>query len=94
MSVTFPTSTFESAVLSRIVNPQQGGWSPEAARAILTLALPDVDREKMNRLAAKAADGLLTTDEELEVEGYCQVCRLLDLLKARARVSLGQSSAA
>ena len=85
-------SSLESAILNRIVEPQQGRWPPEAAQAVLSLALSPEDREKMNGLAQKSAAGKLTTDEELEIESYRQVCRLVDLLKARARVSLAQSA--
>lgn len=94
MNTSASNSEFESAVLSRIVDPQRGSWPPEAAQAILSLTMPSNDRQKMDLLASKAANGTLTPDEELEIEGYRQVCRLLDLLKARARASLTQSSAA
>ena len=58
------------------------------ARGILSLTLSPADRERMNELAAKARDGSLGADEQLEIESYRQACRLLDLMKAKARVSL------
>ena len=42
----------------------------------------------MNELAAKSRDGTLGADEQLEIESYRQACRLLDLMKAKARLSL------
>jgi uncharacterized protein YnzC (UPF0291/DUF896 family) len=42
----------------------------------------------MNELAAKAREGSLGADEQLEIESYRQACRLLDLMKAKARLSL------
>ena len=42
----------------------------------------------MSELAAKARDGSLGVDEQLEIESYRQACRLLDLMKAKARLSL------
>jgi len=45
----------------------------------------------MNELAAKASDGALGADEQLEIESYRQACRLLDLMKAKARLSLKQT---
>ena|SRR5947209_863079 len=92
MSTALVSSDIESAILNRIIDPQQGRWPPEAARAILTLSLAPEDRERMNELAAKAVAGSLSIDEELEIEGYRHICRTLDLLKARARVSLAQPS--
>jgi hypothetical protein len=85
-------SAFEASILGRIVDAQLGGWSAEAARAILTLGLPAPDRQRIDELAGKSSSGILSPDEELEIDGYLHVCRLIDLLKARARVSLSQAS--
>jgi len=42
----------------------------------------------MNELAAKSREGPLSADEQLEIESYRQACRLLDLMKVKARLSL------
>jgi uncharacterized protein YnzC (UPF0291/DUF896 family) len=42
----------------------------------------------MNELASKSREGSLSADEQLEIESYRQACRLLDLMKAKARLSL------
>jgi hypothetical protein len=91
MATVVLNSAFEATILNRVVDPQQGGWPAEAAKAVLTLSLPAEDRERMNELAEKSSAGTLNPDEELQIEGYIHVCRLLDLLKARARVSLSNS---
>lgn len=52
------------------------------------MALSSTDRERMNELAARSRDGSLGSDEQLEIESYRQACRLLDLMKAKARLSL------
>jgi len=83
--------TPESAILARVVDPQAGRWPPEAAAAVLSLALPENDRDAMNALAAKSTAGTLTPDEELTLESYRQVCRRIDLLQARAHASLAQA---
>jgi hypothetical protein len=92
MTTAVLNSAFEASVLSRFVDPQQGGWPREAAQAVLTLSLPNEDRQRMNELAEKAAAGTLSPAEEVQIEGYMHVCRLIDLLKARARASLSQST--
>ena len=61
------------------------------AHGILSLTLSASDRDRMNELAARARDGSLGADELLEIESYRQACRLLDLMKARARLSLKQA---
>jgi len=81
----------EASILSRAIAPDSGTWAPGVAHGILSLTLSSSDRERMNELAAKARDGSLGTDELLEIESYRQACRLLDLMKAKARLSLKQA---
>ena len=81
----------EASILSRAIDPDSGTWAPNIAHGILSLALSAPDRERMNELAAKAREGSLGPDEQLEIESYRQACRLLDLMKAKARLSLKQA---
>ena len=81
----------EASILSRAIDPDGGTWTPAVAQGILSLALSAPDRERMNELAARSRDGSLGADEQLEIESYRQACRLLDLMKAKARVSLKQA---
>ena len=78
----------EASILSRAIDPNSGTWAPGVAQGILSLTLSSSDRDRMNELAVKARDGSLGTDEQLEIESYRQACRLLDLMKAKARLSL------
>lgn len=82
----------EAGILGRAIAPESGAWSPSIAQGILSLALSPTDRERMNELAAKSSAGTLNTDEQLEIESYRQACRLLDLMKAKARLSLKQAA--
>jgi len=81
----------EASILSRAIDADGGAWAPAVAHGILSLALSAADRDRMNELAAKSRDGSLGADEQLEIESYRQACRLLDLMKAKARVSLKQA---
>lgn len=92
MEAILTTSGQESTILGRAIDPQQGNWSPQVARAILSIALATRDQERMNQLAAKSNAGTLDCDEEVEIEAYRQAVRTLDLLKAKARISLQQAS--
>ena len=84
----------EASILSRAIDPDSGTWAPSVAQAILSLTLSPSDRERMNELAAKSRDGTLGADEQLEIESYRQACRLLDLMKAKARLSLKKAETA
>ncbi len=93
MSAVLLTADIESGILARVFDPANGTWSAEAAQAVLAISLPDADRNRMNELAAKARAGILEGDEELEIEGYRHVCRLLELIKAKSRAALKTSAA-
>jgi hypothetical protein len=78
----------EAAILSRVIDAEDGNLSAEAARAMLRMGFPAPDRARADLLAAKAGEGVLTDEEEAELEGYRQVGRLLELMKSKARRSL------
>ena len=83
----------ESAILSRIIEPENGDWSKEAAESILKLRFPSADTARMNELAGKARQGSLSADEQLETEGYMRAGRLVELLQSKARISLKRVAA-
>lgn len=78
----------EADILSRIIQPDQGTWSRDAAEAVLRFDFPPADRERMNALAAKARAGTLSPEEEAEWENYRRAGRALELLQSKARLSL------
>jgi hypothetical protein len=89
-----PTVTnSEAAILSRTLRPENGDLSADAAKSLLNLSLPDSDQRRAKDLAAKATDGSLTRPEELELDNYRAVGRLLELMKSKARLSLQKSQA-
>jgi hypothetical protein len=92
MSVALENS--EAAILSRIVSPENGNLSRDAAQSLLSITFPDSDRERMNELAERARGGSLVLEEEAELENYRHVGRLLEILKSKARLSLNKLSAA
>lgn len=82
------SETSEAAILSRIVRPESGTWSRDAAESILEFDFPSADLRRMNALAAKARQGNLSAAEESELENYRDAGRLLELLQSKARLSL------
>jgi hypothetical protein len=77
----------EAAIMTRLSGPDEPALSA-AAKGILALSFSLADKERMHALAAKARKGLLTSDEEAEVEAYSRVSSLLGILKSKARRAL------
>ncbi len=83
----------EVEIWSRAIRPEIGDLSPEAARELMRLRLADGDAERVRELSSKANAGSLDADEEKELDYYLNVGRALELLKAKARLSLRANSA-
>src|ERR1051326_8918076 len=86
------SETSEVAILSRVIRPDSGTWSREAAESILEFDFPPADVRRMNALAAKAREGTLSTAEKAKLQNYRDVGRLLELLQSKARLSLKRSN--
>jgi hypothetical protein len=78
----------EAAILSRVVRAEHDDLPPEAARSLLKLGFDDDDRARMHELAVKGQRASLSKAEDAELESYCRVARLLDLMHSKARRSL------
>jgi hypothetical protein len=78
----------EAAILTRLAGPDASLLSSEAAKGILTLGFHPTDKDRMHDLAAKSRAGLLTSDEQAEIEAYSRVSSLLGILKSKARRAL------
>jgi hypothetical protein len=83
-----------SAILDRIIEPQQGGFSPEHARYVLSLDFSVDEQARNAELAEKAQEGSLTADEQSELDNLLSVNALLIILQAKARNSLGKHNSA
>lgn len=60
----------EAAILSRVIQPDSGDWSPAAAEATLRIGFNETDRERMTALLEKAKAGELTNEESEAREHY------------------------
>lgn len=83
-----------ASILDRTIQPQAGTLPIPAARFILSLELGEEDRERLAQLAAKASANSLTLEEQVELESFRNVGRMLDLLKSKARISVKNAAAA
>ena len=81
-------SSSEAAIVGRLIKPDHGDFSPEAARDLLSLQFDEEDQARMRELSLKAQEGTLTASEQAEVENYRRVGYWLGILWSKARLSL------
>ena len=84
----------ETEIWNRTIRPEVGDLSAEAARELLRLRLSDDDVARVRELSGKANTGALAAEEAQELDHYLNVGRALEFLKAMARLSLRESTAA
>ncbi len=82
----------ETAILDRAIGPAEANWPDVTARSLLEISLSAADAQRRDELAEKARQGALSAEETVELQNYGHVGRLLELMKAKARVSLRRSS--
>jgi hypothetical protein len=78
----------EADILNEVVAPDRPGLSEEAARSILSLRFSDGARERIRELLEANNAGDIAAEQRAELEKYLRVGQFLDLLQAKARVSL------
>jgi len=83
----------EAGILSRVIQPEKGGWDKSVADAILSFSFSEEDRERMHALLDLAKSDELNEDQRQELASFHKAGRMLELMKARARISLQQSAA-
>lgn len=82
----------EAQILAQVVAPEKGVMPPALARSILDLRFNQDAVNRMNELAEKNRHDLLSDAERAELEKYQRVGNFLNLLQAKARLSLEQPS--
>lgn len=77
--------TTELSIWEAILRPHFGPMSPQTARTILDLSIPDSERARMRTLLAKAKAGTISRDESIDLDEYERTGNMLSILKAKAR---------
>ena len=77
----------EASILARVIVPNEPQMPPAVAAELLKWRFTDADQRQMSELAAKARQGDLTAEEQVELEGYERVSSFLGLVKSLARRS-------
>jgi hypothetical protein len=82
----------EAEIFIQAVAPQSATLSPEVARAVLALKFQEPALTRMRELLDQNNQGTLTPEAQALLEKYRRVGQFLDLLQAKARVSLKASA--
>ena len=78
----------DTAILSRLFDAAPADFSAEFARYVANLYFDSDDRERIHELSQKARDGELDESEQVEIDSYERVGHVLNILQAKARVRL------
>src|SRR5438132_11838105 len=72
-------------VLDRLLDPVTRCLTPEVARQLVALKADPQFQERLDTLADKCTEGLLTPDEREEYETYVRAIHIIAILQAKAR---------
>ena len=84
------TGSTEAAIIARMIHAEKADLPKDTAQAVLRLfSLDQADLDRMHILAVRNQDDALTPAEKAELESYLRVSYFIDLMHAKARLSLG-----
>ena len=75
-------------LLARSMDRVETAMSPEFARYFRDLQLSEEDRLALNNLAEKARRGTLSPAEQIDLDEYRRVGRLVELMKVKAEIAV------
>jgi len=78
----------ELDILADAITPGEGNLSHSVARSFLQWKFSDRAVTRMNKLARKNQAGTLSAKEQQELDNFMRVGSLIDLIQAKARLSL------
>ena len=74
--------------LDRLLDPLADCLSPEVAAKVAALRADEATQARIDYLADRANEGLLTEEEREEYEGYLNAIDVISVLQAKARSQL------
>jgi hypothetical protein len=83
-----PQGLTEADILADVVAPDDPSLSQEFARAVLSVRFSDKAIKRIRGLLRKNNAGTITPGEKAELEKYLRVGQFIDLMQAKARLSL------
>ncbi len=85
-----PTVT-EADILKDVMGGEEGDLSPEVAQSMLRWKFTQHASARMTDLAGRNNEGTLSDEERAELEKYLRVGSFINLVQAKARLSLKRS---
>lgn len=82
----------DADILVHVVAPSEPTLAEASARSILELHFDELANARMDELAEKNRLGTLTDLERGELESFQRVGHLLNLMQAKARISLANQA--
>jgi hypothetical protein len=89
MSAASPVT--EADILDDLAGTNESGLSAEAAESILALHFSERARKRIQRLLEANSRGEIEASDRAELDKYLRVGQFVDLLQAKARLSLEKS---
>ena len=84
--------TQDTAIFSRLFDAASADFTAEFARYIADLSFDTADRLRMQELAQRARDGVLTETEQVEIDSYERGGHVLNILQVKSRLRLQQTT--
>ena len=81
----------EADILERIIAPRVGNLPPETARSLLSLEFDRETKQEIRKLLKRNNKGTISAEERLVLEKFLLTGQFLDLLNAKARLSLDRN---
>jgi hypothetical protein len=75
----------EAAIFARLVHAGESRQAAGIELPLLTLKFSPQDQDRMQILAGRARQGILTDDEEQEIDNYERVGHYLSILQSKFR---------
>jgi hypothetical protein len=83
-----PASITETEILNEVIDAGRGDLTPDVAHSLLQWRFSDRAAGRMSELADRGNKGVLSAAEREELEKYLRVGNLVNLVQAKARLSL------
>lgn len=84
----------ETEILTEVIEPDRPTFSPLLAKELLTLRFNDQATGRIRELLQKNNAGTISAAEKSTLANYLRVGEFLDLMQAKARLTLQNDSAA
>jgi hypothetical protein len=81
------SNTSNSAVLDQVLDPITECLTPEVARRIVALRASPAVQQRLDELADKSSEGLLSAEERAEYESWVRTINFVGVLQAKARTA-------